>query len=337
MYKKVLIGVLLAVLVISGAYVANNFLISYFSLQSADPVVYVENGVSGTVIITDPYLNKTQIIDTGYYPFDAGSGVIVTSNGYVITAFHVVGDPQANAQQILKKMDDNDIGFYVEQAAVRQYISNYNPEFGKKLIKDNSTALGANLDNNMSYLTRLLVQKNLVSVKSDEQVIKVHIRTSTRVAYLDAQLVDVGDPASYDDVALLKLNSSVLNSVENLNSLNISSKKPTVGENIRIYGYPDNKVQTQSTIQSVTTGQLISTMPNSFGTVYYQTSAITSPGYSGGPVLNPQNNVMGIIIYELELTGQPNNQIISQSSLFLSSNYIIQICKKNNVPINVVA
>jgi hypothetical protein len=46
--------------------------------------------------------------------------------------------------------------------------------------------------------------------------------------------------------------------------------------------------------------------------------------------------VIGIVIYEIESLGNFNQQIGSQSTLFLSSNYIIQICNKNNVPITVL-
>lgn len=325
LYKKVSLLIILGVLVISGSYVANNYFTSYFSLQSADPIVYIENGVSGTVTITDPFFNKTVTINTGYYALDDGSGIIVSHDGYIITAFHVVGNSQAiNNQQILKKMDANDIKSYVEEAAVTDYLSNYNPQLGEELLNNDRIVNNANLDNNVNFLTDLLAQKNLINVKSDEQVIKVKLRTSTRITTLNAQLVDAGNP-SIEDIALLKINDT------NLPLLKISSQKPTMGEYIHIYGYPSNETQTQSVMPSTAAGQLISTMSNSVGTFYYQTNAITSPGYSGGPVLNLKNEVIGILIYGLYNETNSNNSI---GSLFLPSNYIIQICNKNNVPLN---
>ena len=83
---------------------------------------------------------------------------------------------------------------------------------------------------------------------------------------------------------------------------------------------------------SSTSGKLTGVIPNN-GTVFYQTSASTTHGYSGGPVLNSQNNVLGIIIYSIITNNQNGNQT---SSLFLSSNYIIQLCNKNNVTVHVV-
>jgi len=328
-YKKVLIIVLLVTLVGSGIYVANNHIINYFSSPSSDPTVYIGNGVSGVVTITDPFLNKTTDFNITY-SLDSGSGVIVTPDGYIITAFHVVGDPHALNTHNLKLMDDTTIKQYLEQEAVKEYLSKYNPQLGGELLNN----VNLNIDTNV--LTGLLVQKKLINVKSYGQVIKVYLRSSAGADSLNAQLVDVGDPTSHDDVALLKINSNALKSVKNLPNLSISSQNLTLGEDIRIYGYPDNEMQTQSLIPSITTGQLTAKMRNSFGTIYYLTNAPAAPGYSGGPVLNSQNNVIGIMVYGTGLIGEFNQQIESQNTLFLPSNYIIQICEKNNVSITVV-
>ncbi len=327
LYKKVLIVVFLFIIAGSGIYVINNGILDYLSPQSSDPTVYIGNGVSGVVTITDPSLNKTTDINITYLPLNSGSGVIVNNDGYIITAFHVISDPQALNYNKLEKMNDGDIKWYLEQEAVKNYLSTYNPQLSSKLFNN------AYLSQNIGVLTRLLVKKKLINVKSGEHVIKVYIRSSARVDSLNAQLVDVGNSTSHDDVALLKINSA--NTAPNLHNLSISSGKLTKGDNISIYGYPDNERQTQSVIPSTATGQLTAKMRNPFGTIYYKTNAHAAHGYSGGPVLNSQNDIIGIIIYGIGL--EPFNQDIgSQYTLFLSSNYIIEICKKNNVSITVV-
>ena len=324
-YKTTLIVVFLVVIVFLGIYAANNYILNYISPQSSNPTVYIVNGVSGVVTITDPFQGKTTDINVTYSALDSGSGVIVTPNGYVITAFHVIGNPQGLNDHKLELMGDDNKNLYLEQAAVKEYLSNYNPKLGDELINN------ANFDIDMNTLTDLLVQKKLINVKSSQQVIKVYIRSYSGGDSLNAQLVDVGNSTSHDDVALLKINSTV-----NLPSLSISSQNPTLGENARIYGYPDNEMKTQSLIPSITTGQLTAKMRNSVGTIYYMADAPAAPGYSGGPVLNSQNNIIGIMVYGTGLIGQVNQQIESQNSLFLPSNYIIQICEKNNVSITVV-
>ena len=70
--------------------------------------------------------------------------------------------------------------------------------------------------------------------------------------------------------------------------------------------------------------------------IYYGTTAETTKGESGGPVMDSQNNVLGIIIFGVESSDVFKQQIKITSSLFMSSDYIVQICKKNNVSINVV-
>ncbi len=166
---------------------------------------------------------------------------------------------------------------------------------------------------------------------SDEQDIKVYLRTPSRIATQNAQLIDVGNSASDEDIALLKINST-----DSLPFLNISSQAPTTGEYIRIFGFPDNSILTQSAEPSISEGTLTDMAPNQYGTIYYQTTATSAPGDSGGPVLNAKNSVIGITIFKSELISPITQQVESQFTLFLSSNYIIQICKKNHVPINIV-
>ncbi len=171
-----------------------------------------------------------------------------------------------------------------------------------------------------------------MSVKNSKQLIKVKLAGTSSANSIDADLVDVGDTNT--DVALIKINTLF----QKLPALNISSNRPGIGEKIQIYGYPviNGGMYSdfnQSVIKpSSTTGFLTSITPNN-GTVYYQTSAITTHGYSGGPAMDSNNNVLGIVIYSIESN---NSQSGTTSSLFLSSDYIIQICDKNNISINVV-
>lgn len=326
--------ILLAAFVTYETFFVDNTPLNYFSSKSASSTVYVENGVSGVVTITDPYLHKTVGFNISYYPLETGSGVIVSKNGYIITAFHVIGDPQTNSQNVLKKMNDNDIKLYVEQAAVSTYLSNYNPQLSAELPNGNSMASQSNLSMNTRITTNLLIQNNLISVSSYKQVIKVKFPPSAGSKPLNAQLIDVGNSGSDNDVALLKVDPAG----KNLPTLKISSQDPKKGENIRIYGYPANSTVTQSqlsVIPSTTVGSLLSETRNPHNTIYYKTNASTYPGYSGGPVLNSKNEVIGILIYGVQTRDGFIGQLESSYGLFLSSDYIIQICEKNKVPVEI--
>ncbi len=336
MAKKALILFVAAVLVLSGYFfLESNYLSPQYigsSPQAAASTVYIENGVSGVVTLTDPFQNKTVNIDVSS-AMDSGSGVTVTRDGYVITAFHVVSDPNALDQNSLKKMESGDVERYVEEAAVKEYLAHGNSQLGSLLNQSVDGSYSAGSDD-VSALTETLRQKNLLSVRSSQQLIKVKFSSSVNGgASYSARLVDVGNPSTDDDVAILKVDSAGTN----LPTLNISSKEPGTGENVRIYGYPNSDsygtYQTDNSSPQSTSGSL-KAQTFSSGTVYYRTSAPTAEGYSGGPVLNNQSDVVGILVYGSKSSNSRGTK--AESGIFLSSNYIIKLCNKNNVSINVV-
>jgi hypothetical protein len=353
------------VLVVCFNLVGNYNSIYNSNSQSIGSVVYIENGVSGIVTINDPFLNKTTDIHVIYDPLDSGSGFIVNKNGYIITALHVVGDLDSLDNETIKKMDNNDINRYLERSAVTEYILNLNPQLDSELgISATPKLLHAVLDPNST--TNELVQRNLLSVKSSKQVIKVKIPNLENGNY-NASIVDVGNSVKDEDIALLKVNTTF----NNLNSFTIRSNRPSIFEGLNIYGYPvtDNNFYSvnQSIItpsksigfvtsktfkngsnsQSFNSSAVYTNFVNFFNlilnsessnnnTLYYGTNARTTQGYSGGPVVDANNNVMGILIFSVNSNNPIQNQIKLSSSLFLSSDYIIEICKKNNIQINVV-
>jgi S1-C subfamily serine protease len=331
---KAFIPVLLAVLILYGVFLATNVSQFYFSNDPSSSTVFIENGVSGVVTITDPYLNKTVDLNIDYYALSTGSGVIVTNDGYIITAFHVVGNSKlAEGQNQLKLMDYSDINQYLEQAAVTKYVQEQNPQLINEITGSNMV-FDTNDQYNIDLLTQLLAENNLITVKSSKQTIKVKIPSNNPIISSDtfnAQLIDVGNPDALEDVALLKIDN-----VRNLPFLSINSQKPYIGEKVTIYGYPGYKnTQYQSSVQPTTsTGSLISKLSNNHGIIYYETNADTSNGISGGPVLNNHNEVMGILIYGIQQRNNFRESVTSDNSLFLSSDYIKKICKRNNVPIN---
>ena len=322
--KFLLLAVFVLFILATGKF-ATDVVDDYLIFNSSDPdssVVHVQNGVSGVVTITDPTLNETVTMDVNY-TLTTGSGVIVSKNGYIITAFHVIGDPQAlETQQGLKKMSNDDVNRYIEQAAVAEYILRYNPRLGSEIYGN----LPFNYRVDSSDLTNLFIQNNLITVNSSRQVIKVKTSSSN---YLDAQLVDVGDPDYDEDIALLKANYTG----NNLPALSISSNNPSIGKNIYMYGYPGGN-RNSTNLVSIN-GSVISKVANTQGIVYYETTAPATNGYSGGPALDNRNNILGIVIYAIQSRGHFRSQTSSSHSLFLSSNYLIEICSKNNVPVNI--
>ncbi len=370
--KKVSLTILIILIVILGLVAVQNIIGNYnysqsssLTSQSADSVVYIQNGVTGQVTITDPFLNRTTNINIIYYPLDTGSGFIVNSNGYIITALHVVGDLDSLNNQTLKTMDNNDIQRYIERAAVKGYVSEYNPDLSYELA--NNVSGNSHLHLDLNTTTAILNQKNLLKVQSAQQLIKVNLPGSSSTS-LNASIVDVGNPSTDDDVALLKIDTPL----KNLPKLSVNSKNPGIFEGVHIYGYPgidnavnsnyDPSIVTPSSSSGLITSETFKNGANSntfdFSTVYeniadwynviltpktspnntlyYGTTAATTSGYSGGPVVDSKNNVLGIIIFSIGSDDVFKQDIRITSSLFLSSQNIIKICKKNNIPIKIV-
>ncbi len=368
--KKLLFTIIFVLIAILVFVAVENTIGNYNYVQSsnltsktADSTVYIQNGVSGVVTINDPFLNRTVNMDVIYFPLDTGSGFIVNKNGYVITALHVVGDLDSLNNQILRPMSTSDVQRYVERAAVEAYISQYNPQLSSEL----STTVSQNPKLNSNTTTDILVQRNLINVQSAQHLIKVNLPGKDSIA-LNASIIDTGNPNTDEDIALLKIDTPP----NNLHALSVSSNRPGIFEGLHIYGYPgiDNAANTNtnpSNIQPESSSGLLSseTFKNSTNsdtfilgsifdnienwfmlifepgtsspnnTLYYGTTAATTQGYSGGPVVDSNNSVLGIIIFSIESDSPFKEQIRLTSSLFLSSQYIIEICKKNKVPIQI--
>lgn len=306
--------------------------------------VYIESGFSGAVAIKDPLLHKTVHLKIKFQPYSTGSGSIVTKNGYIITAFHVVSDSNAlDNKNKLKKMSSNDVKWYVEEIGLMNYIKN-NLKLSSKFFKNVSNQ---DPGKSIGYVTNKFIKNGWVSTKSYNSSIYIKglgLKGEGTNDSLKARLVDVGDSNKDQDIALLKVDPP---KGKKLPALTVSAKNPKIGEKIYIYGYPGDKMDAKlkahaktkhSTLKSldytpyVSSGRLTAKEPNSQGTVYYKTSAVTAEGYSGGPVVNSKNKVTGILVYGIGTKKNPKKMV---SSLFLSSKYIKKICNKNKVPITV--
>jgi S1-C subfamily serine protease len=309
--------------------------------------VYIESGFSGVVTVKDPLLHKTAHLKVKYQPYSTGSGSIITKDGYIVTAFHVVGDSNTlENKDKLKKMSSNDVKWYVKEIGLMNYIKK-NPKLSSKLFKNVSNQYPQKA---MVSVTNKFIKNGWISTKSYNSSIYVKgpgLSSFNANNSLKARLVDVGDSKKDQDIALLKVDPA---NGKKLPAFTISSKSPKMGGKVSIYGYPGKKMEarlkahaklkhsssksdyTSNYTPFVSSGHLTGKEPNAQGTVYYRTSAITAEGYSGGPVVNSENKVTGVLVYGIGSKKNPKKMV---SSLFLSSKYIKEICNKNKVSITV--
>ena len=345
---KVLI-LIVAVVGISG--IANTHPVSANSLSSNSHVgavqngtVYIESGFSGLITVKNPITHKKVNLAVNYQPYSTGSGSIVTKNGYIITAFHVVSDSNtlSNGNK-LKKMNSNDVKWYVEEIGLINYIKK-DPKLSSKFFKNKSNQ---NSEKAMGDITSKFIKNGWISTKTYKSSIYVKglgLKCNKSNDSLKARLIDVGNSNKDQDIALLKVNPD---KGKKLPALAVSADNPKIGEKISIYGYPGKKMEARlkannktknsaseslNYIPFVSSGHLAAKEPNAQGTIYYRTSAVTAEGYSGGPVVNNKNRVTGVLVYGIGTKKNPEKMV---ASLYLSSKYIKEICNKNKVPITV--
>ncbi len=321
---KLVVLIIVAVVVV-GAAVAY-FVLPSFLVSPQAATVAVIPAVSGSATVTAN--GTTYPVTVDYYALGSGSGFIVSNKGYIVTAAHVVSDPyDLRNKNTIRKMEDKDINWYVAQAALYIYLKEKNPSALSKLTQ-------SDLDD----LTNYAITNGNVKVSSSN--LDIYISgpsfpdSMTDQTYL-AQIVDYSASDNQEkDLALLKVD----NPPANLPSLSISSQKPKTGDSVSIYGYPKEQMDfaryiastgnqkqfLESMANATLTKGIVSAERNSpKGTTYYQTDAAVNHGNSGGPVLNSNNQVIGVLVLGFGNTGSFN--------FFLSSEYVIDLLKKNEV------
>ncbi len=224
-------------------------------------------------------------------------------------------------------MNSSDIEWYVAESGLLEYLRHKDPILAYVLFK-NVPKTQNDRRKALEKATDDFIKNGSISVSSYNSEIYVKGNALNGVNAqntLKASLVGSGNYANGEDIALLKVDTNGTD----LPVLAVSSKNPETGEKISIYGYPINN---KSSIPSESSGRLNVEAPNPQGTIYYETNALTGEGYSGGPVVNVQNKVIGILNSGVYIN-ETSKEIIG--SLFLSSDYIQKICKKYNVQLNV--
>lgn len=322
--SKIILLIIVAVVVL-GAAAAYFFLPSILSNPQAATVMVIPS-VSGSAVITANGTNYP--VTVNYYALSGGSGFIVNKEGYIVTAAHVVSDPyDLRYNRGTRKMNSNDIEWYVAQAAIVIYLKEKSPKTLNELTQED-----------LDDLTKLLRQSG--NVKVNKANLDIYIAgpafpdSMTEKQYV-AQIVDYAATDNPEkDLALLKVD----NPPANLPSLSLSNQKPKTGDPVSIYGYPGEQMDFADYLAStgnqkqflesfanatLTKGIVSAERTSPKGTTYYQTDAVVHHGNSGGPVLNSNNQVIGVMVLGFGTTGSYN--------FFLSSQYVIDLLKKNGI------
>ena len=219
-----------------------------------------------------------------------GTGWVVTPDGYVVTAAHVVAPDAAELKQ--------------EFAATG--LAEFNRRAAEDIARSNSGANGFVYTNKeIGQLTKALGVFNAKYLKVGKISKKVSAQLGVAVAGFGkgvkgkpAEIVSVGEPYPGKDVAILKLEGE-----SNMPTVPLGQNTDVKqGEPLFVAGYPAastfySGLSKDSEVQpTVTTGPLTAIKSAESGMPVFQTQAPASPGNSGGPVLDAQGDAVGVLV-----------------------------------------
>ncbi len=224
-----------------------------------------------------------------------GSGFIISEDGYILTNSHVVSDlayPRTIAYQLLetafKKAFDSPA--VLKQLEVKLKDMNVKSTDAEQFGVDLALRLGEKL---MSKITVNVSQKIIVldnSSPSDKLSDALDQGYPAEITYVNNNYF-----SDEKDVAIIKIPAT------NLPTLNINADgEINNGQEIYIYGYPSSGQFNKDDISEPTfTPGSVSGLKDSRAKSFkvIQTDAKVSPGSSGGPLLNTNGAVIGLLTY----------------------------------------
>ncbi|WP_233149753.1 S1C family serine protease, partial [Kineosporia sp. A_224] len=218
-----------------------------------------------------------------------GTGWVVTPDGYVVTAAHVVSPDAAELR--------------AEFAATG--LDEFNTRAAQDLAVSNQTNQVKFTASEIRQLTKAVAVFNAKYLKVGKITKSVSAEIGVAVAGFGkgrkgkpAEVVSVGKPYPGKDVAILKLEGE-----SNFPTLPLGQNTDVQqGESLYVAGYPAastflSGLSKDSEVQpTVTTGPLTAIKSAESGMPVFQTQAPASPGNSGGPVLDDQGHVVGVLV-----------------------------------------
>ena len=307
--------------------------------------VLVLNQLKGKVAISDFDIdlktfalipNKSYpILNTNIDDLLTGSGFVINPDGYIITSAHVISKNNALSQTVTKVSSRwNEVFKYQlselskkELAAYKNYLlKTYDITDISSVDKINALIDSAVAKYVKQYAAPLVDQSIVVVDKSQKksfldsgnELAEIFSRgLPVKAVDFDQQYEDSGK-----DVALILVAARNMPAVALGDSGSITS-----GDKVFVLGYPGNAVIDASDYFEPTLTQgVISAVKTVDGQKLFQLDTKISHGSSGGPLLDAQGKVLGIITY---LTG--DNTMGDQFAYALPVELVKDLLKANNI------
>ncbi|MCA9349218.1 trypsin-like peptidase domain-containing protein [Candidatus Saccharibacteria bacterium] len=270
-------------------------------------VVKIYAAVCGEILVDDQLIDTGTLCDGG-----TGTGFIVSEDGYIATNGHVVVSEPVDLFANLLLSDSNILAAYL---------------YGAGLSNAQIAAVLSSSDLVATVIADIYSEADLFSLKNEERRIMVALADepvdmSSAEAFLsqsetntivDAKLVaedyeakDLYATVSIDqadftasDVAIIKAD------LQKAPALELATTEPSQNESIVVLGYPgdaENSLVDGNKLAITVTNGVISSIREAKGSSskLYQSDADASQGNSGGPAINADGQVIGLLTYRFQ-------------------------------------
>jgi len=248
--------------------------------------------------------------DVENYPYSVGSGFIINPEGYVVTNAHVLAIDNDKTKEILRNQY-----IMIQQYGMEEAYA-YEPEYTTDDYLDDWALLNFMIEK-LEIRNLRIKTKVVVGVDKPGQNLIVKEYTPKIIDY-EGGTMDL-ETGFYDysdfDWALLKVDGA------NLPSLDLGdSNVPSIGTQIIVIGYPFVSEETTSegyyefktNIEPTLTTGYISQITTIEKNKYFQVDLSISEGNSGGPALDENGKVIGIVTMGLEAYAGGNYNYITR-------------------------
>jgi serine protease Do len=290
-------------------------------LKVKPAVVIVVTEVSSVVRLTCPNGSPQRV--TPDPNREHGTGFLITPDGYIVTNGHVV---QAYHESNDQEIREEALRQAIKQACVRSDLS-----------KDGRRQAAGDLLPRIAPTAEVEIKKMLTVVLPNRETFVAEIKAfSPPLAERPGkQTPGSTGPAkeSGKDVAIVKIDA------KNLPTIALGdSDRVELGQPIHILGFPGvvlyhDLLDKRSAVEaSVTSGRISSLKRDARGAPVIQTDAAASWGNSGGPAINEQGKVVGILTF-ISLTAD-ETQAIQGFNFLVPANIVREFLRSAGVSVD---